>query len=186
MYGCEFLSGGGNSLQLATGSSENVYLWDVETATRLSEAGPPTDLRDIAGGMSLPLEQPQAAAITLFTRVPQGAGMLDGGLYSCMAMGGLSVCMCQGPNQKVTLWQQNHPPSKFFPEPSSLLGRLQGLPGVLNLPQGALPSCDSRDKGPVWAQNQSTHFYTFIYGLGAHSGWPTQALMGNVAPTWNA
>lgn len=53
VYGCEFLNGHGNSLQLATGSSENVYLWDVATAGLLSEAGPPTDLRDTAGGMPL-------------------------------------------------------------------------------------------------------------------------------------
>lgn len=54
VYGCEFVEGDGNSLQLVTGSSENVYLWDVATATRLAEAGPPSDLRDIAGGKPLP------------------------------------------------------------------------------------------------------------------------------------
>lgn len=53
VYGCEFLNGHGNSLQLATGSSENVYLWDVATAALLGEAGPPTDLRDTAGGTPL-------------------------------------------------------------------------------------------------------------------------------------
>ncbi|CAL8464540.1 g4075 [Coccomyxa elongata] len=56
VYGCEFVSGGGNFLQLATGSSENVYLWDVATATCLSKASPPSDLRDLAGGMSCPQE----------------------------------------------------------------------------------------------------------------------------------
>ncbi|EIE19184.1 WD40 repeat-like protein [Coccomyxa subellipsoidea C-169] len=54
VYGCEFVHGDGGSLQLATGSSENVYLWDVATATRLTEAGPPTDMRDNAGGTLLP------------------------------------------------------------------------------------------------------------------------------------
>lgn len=56
VYGCEFVSGDGSSLQLATGSSENVYLWDVATATCLSKASPPSDLRDLAGGMSCPQE----------------------------------------------------------------------------------------------------------------------------------
>ena len=31
-----------------------MYLWDVATATRLTEAGPPTDMRDNAGGTLLP------------------------------------------------------------------------------------------------------------------------------------
>ncbi|BDA49586.1 probable WD repeat and SOCS box-containing protein 1 [Coccomyxa sp. Obi] len=75
VYGCEFVSGGGNSLQLATGSSENVYLWDVATATRLSEAGPPSDLRDIAGGGSIP-ERWQPGYVFSLAAQPEGGKLM--------------------------------------------------------------------------------------------------------------
>lgn len=50
VYGCEFL-GGGSGLRLASGSAESVFLWDVGTGCRLSEAGPPADVQSRTAGV---------------------------------------------------------------------------------------------------------------------------------------
>lgn len=50
VYGCQFLGAEGGALQLATGSAQSVYLWDVETAMLLEEAGPPAVVKDVIGG----------------------------------------------------------------------------------------------------------------------------------------